>query len=570
MRGCKKWRLIIAFIAMWSVASALGSAPGLAQQRANTTTMQQAINARDYLRAYEIAVQLARTNPAAAQRVFQDLHRGCLQGAQRGEFSAEHVLGLLFEFGQGVPKNATQAVAWYRKAAERGFAVSQTALGNSYTNGFAVQRDYAQAANWYLKAAGQGFAEAQSKLGGLYYNGQGVPQDYAQAFVWFQKAAAQGYSDGQLWLGVMYAQGRGTPKDLRQARIWLGKAVAQGNTSAQAWLKYVDAEALQARQASKSAAKHVGAAAPRTAQAEAQRADQQTATRESAESSRAAIHQGQTESSVPATFGEKDGGAAHDAAPIQAEGPLNASATETPDVGTVEGAAQAHEPQTAATETSSTAQPTTDHAAAAAANSTELSEATARKVIEGHPSEYPVKTGLWANITDPYAHILTSLEKTGLVTCHRVNMQRQIINTIPCSKPGLATAIVATQKLRPLVVRTTRISPQGMGVDICDSGCTANWIPKGKYTITKIVSIKTVESGTDEFAMVLETHHVDYNDAYKQYLTLYSGKNPGTEGKGRVLLKYDPFKSAWTYVTADLSDADSDFDSNNVSKYLGK
>jgi TPR repeat protein len=46
----------------------------------------------------------------------------------------------------------TQAVAWYRKAAEQGYAAAQASLGNLYSFGWGVTKDYTQAVAWYWKA----------------------------------------------------------------------------------------------------------------------------------------------------------------------------------------------------------------------------------------------------------------------------------------------------------------------------------------------------------------------------------------------------------------------------------
>ena len=66
-----------------------------------------------------------------------------------------------------------------------------------------------EAVQWYRKAAEQGDAEAQDNLAFMYKNGQGVTQDYAQAVKWYRKAAEQGYAGAQINLGVMYDNGQG-------------------------------------------------------------------------------------------------------------------------------------------------------------------------------------------------------------------------------------------------------------------------------------------------------------------------------------------------------------------------
>jgi len=61
-----------------------------------------------------------------------------------------------------------------------------------YEGGQGVPQDYTQAAFWYRKSAEQGYSKAQSNLGSMYHRGQGVPQDDTQASSWFRKAAEQG------------------------------------------------------------------------------------------------------------------------------------------------------------------------------------------------------------------------------------------------------------------------------------------------------------------------------------------------------------------------------------------
>jgi hypothetical protein len=73
-------------------------------------------------------------------------------------------LGLCYSAGIGAAGNHTEAVKWYRKAAEQGNAEAQYKLGNSYYMGEGVKEDYDKAVKWYRKAAKQGYADAKRKL----------------------------------------------------------------------------------------------------------------------------------------------------------------------------------------------------------------------------------------------------------------------------------------------------------------------------------------------------------------------------------------------------------------------
>lgn len=65
-------------------------------------------------------------------------------------------------------------------------------VGVRQPRGRGVQQNDTEAVAWYRKAAEQGDALAQHNLGVRYYLGHGVPQDYARAYMWINLAAAQG------------------------------------------------------------------------------------------------------------------------------------------------------------------------------------------------------------------------------------------------------------------------------------------------------------------------------------------------------------------------------------------
>ena len=68
----------------------------------------------------------------------------------------------------------SEAVKWFRKAADRSDALSQRDLGIAYYNGHGVPQDFAEAVKWYRRAAEQGNAQAQDNLGSCYRKGDGV------------------------------------------------------------------------------------------------------------------------------------------------------------------------------------------------------------------------------------------------------------------------------------------------------------------------------------------------------------------------------------------------------------
>jgi hypothetical protein len=117
--------------------------------------------------------------------------------ADRGNPFAQNSLGVMYQLGQGVPKDEAQAVVWYRKSAEQGCGLGQLDVANLYANSLSIAKDDAQAVFWYRKAAEQGYGQGQYRLGVMYATGRGVAKDYAQALVWYRKAAEQRFPDAQ-------------------------------------------------------------------------------------------------------------------------------------------------------------------------------------------------------------------------------------------------------------------------------------------------------------------------------------------------------------------------------------
>ena len=126
---------------------------------------------------------------ATALREFQPL-------AKQGNAIAQTILGVMYENGQGVPKNEETAVKWFKLAAEQGNASAQYNLGVMYDNGRGVLQDYKTAVKWWRLAAEQGDAAAQTNLGVMYGTGRGVIQDNVYAHMWANIGASNGSANG--------------------------------------------------------------------------------------------------------------------------------------------------------------------------------------------------------------------------------------------------------------------------------------------------------------------------------------------------------------------------------------
>jgi len=152
--------------------------------------------------------------------------------AQDGEYLGQYVLGMLYQYGKGVPKDEVVAASWFLKVssqvvtiADAGDATAQFIAGELYLYGLGVQQNRSVAYNYYNNAAEQGNPDAQNALGVM---ANGLP-----GMTWFDKAAEQGHPGAQFNLGELYSSHSALPNSEAQALSWYQKAATQGHVVAQ-------------------------------------------------------------------------------------------------------------------------------------------------------------------------------------------------------------------------------------------------------------------------------------------------------------------------------------------------
>jgi len=122
--------------------------------------------------------------------------------AEAGDAEAQFSLGFCFA-SQGSEPDYSQAAHWYQKAADQSHALAQFNLGVMYDRGQGIPRDEVRSMLWLGKAAQLGDAGAQYLLG-MRRNRLGLAQEPAaalesriEAYKWLQLAAAQGYGSSE-------------------------------------------------------------------------------------------------------------------------------------------------------------------------------------------------------------------------------------------------------------------------------------------------------------------------------------------------------------------------------------
>jgi len=142
--------------------------------------------------AYQNGYGETQPDMAIAKEWFQ-------RSSDQGNPDAQSRLGDMYEYGDGVKQNYTEAAKWYRKAAEQGGGWSQFILAEHYEHGSGVTQNDSEALKWYLRAAKQGSPLAALFLSEAYRSGtHGLAMDYVQAYMW---ASIRNRLSQPLWAG---------------------------------------------------------------------------------------------------------------------------------------------------------------------------------------------------------------------------------------------------------------------------------------------------------------------------------------------------------------------------------
>jgi TPR repeat protein len=164
------------------------------------------------------------------------------KAAEHGHVEASYWTGLYFRYGlQVVTDDQDEAVAWFLKAAEKGHTGAMMKLGRyreaaelgdargQYHLGNQIkEEDPAEAMSWYLKATdcidGSTSGKAAYQIAKMYEEGKGVSKNDETALSWLFKAAEKGDPEAPWDIARRYANGLGVPKDTKAAAEWYVEA----------------------------------------------------------------------------------------------------------------------------------------------------------------------------------------------------------------------------------------------------------------------------------------------------------------------------------------------------------
>ena len=168
---------------------------------------------------YQRGVGVTQDYKKSAQ-IYQEL-------AEKGNVLAQYETGCSYFIGRGVRQKDDIARRFLCMAAAQNYSLAQVLLGNIYWNGIGTAVDYTQAVLYYRAAADNGQAEGMCKLGCAYHDGHGVDPDFNQALKCWEHASELGDCVAAYNLSVIYRMNEF--KDFNKVFVYLERAANLGD-----------------------------------------------------------------------------------------------------------------------------------------------------------------------------------------------------------------------------------------------------------------------------------------------------------------------------------------------------
>lgn len=159
--------------------------------------------------------------------------------AQKGSAKDMYWVGKSYWYGSGVKMDMSEALKWYKKAAEHGNADGAYECGDFYFYGHVVNKNEDEAIKWYELAKKLGYKDrigiAYNHLGELYFSKALKYDDekkYREAALFYKKGAELDNKNCEENLGVLYCLGEGVEQNYAEGYKWLMKAKEHHSPSA--------------------------------------------------------------------------------------------------------------------------------------------------------------------------------------------------------------------------------------------------------------------------------------------------------------------------------------------------
>ena len=126
--------------------------------------------------------------------------------AHNGNPKSNYNLGVVYEYGRGVPVDDEAAFKQYFVVASAGIPEAQHNLGVRYFPGKGTVLNKYEAVKWYMNAAAQSSELSQHSLGLMLMQGDGVSHNLVSALSWFIMTFEHGHGASQPFVDHLTGQ----------------------------------------------------------------------------------------------------------------------------------------------------------------------------------------------------------------------------------------------------------------------------------------------------------------------------------------------------------------------------
>lgn len=185
---------------------------------------------KDLEQALTWALQASEKHVADADNLMQNIVQDIQDQANQGDYTAQHMLALMYEQGRAVNPNIDLALAWLRKAATKGYPGAQFDLGRTL-----AKTQSKQALYWLQKAAAKGHAQAGYMIAALMAQ-QGITntKQTSEAWRWLYHGKQAEQAKVIYNLTIALHQGQlGLPQTNFHYQTWLEQAARGGVNESQ-------------------------------------------------------------------------------------------------------------------------------------------------------------------------------------------------------------------------------------------------------------------------------------------------------------------------------------------------
>lgn len=152
-----------------------------------------------------------------------------MKSYEQGQIYALNQIGLLYKNGQGVEKNITKAIEFFKQVSKFNNSDAFYYIGLCYFEGDENDINYTKAIKYFNKSAKLSNSMAIYQLGVCYYDGKGFERNFTKAIELFKESEKLGNTRAMHKLSLIYCFNDVVQQDYTKASEYYNKAISLGD-----------------------------------------------------------------------------------------------------------------------------------------------------------------------------------------------------------------------------------------------------------------------------------------------------------------------------------------------------